>query len=110
VFVKDIREVLHSGNEQNRQWETIIENIGFPQGKDKTIITDLSGKFLSGNHQVLIVTNMETYWDQAFFSSTRDDIPQRLVRLHHSMYRAEMALSTRDVGNNNILVDQPTLI
>ena len=63
------------------QWETIIDNIGFPQGKDKTIITDLSGKFLTENHRVRICTNMEIYWDQAFFSSTLPEAPLKTFRL-----------------------------
>ena len=50
------------------EWETIIENLGFPMGKDKTVIADLSGKFLSADHRVRIRTNMEIYWDYIFFS------------------------------------------
>lgn len=50
------------------EWETVIDNIGFPMGKDKTVIADLSGKFLSNDHRVKIQTNMEIYWDQIFFS------------------------------------------
>ena len=26
------------------EWETVIDNLGFPMGKDKTVIADLSGK------------------------------------------------------------------
>ncbi len=29
------------------EWETVIDNVGFPMGKDKTVIVDLSGKFLT---------------------------------------------------------------
>jgi hypothetical protein len=50
------------------EWETVIENLGFPMGKDKTVIADLSGKFLSADHRVRIRTNMEIYWDYVFFS------------------------------------------
>ena len=49
-------------------WKTIIENLGFPMGKDKTVIADLSGKFLSSDHRIRIQTNMEIYWDYIFFS------------------------------------------
>lgn len=48
------------------KWETVIDNIGFPMGKDKTVIADLSGKFLSKDHRIRIRTNMEIYWDQIF--------------------------------------------
>ena len=50
------------------QWETVVNNLGFPMGKDKTVIADLSGKFLSSDHRIRIRTNMEIYWDQIFFA------------------------------------------
>ncbi|MCX6301094.1 MAG: FG-GAP-like repeat-containing protein [Bacteroidia bacterium] len=50
------------------EWETIIDNIGFPMGKYKTVVANLSGKFLSQNRRVRIRTNMEIYWDQIFFA------------------------------------------
>jgi TolA-binding protein len=50
------------------EWETVIENLGFPMGKDKTVIADLTGKFLSTDHRIRIRTNMEIYWDYVFFS------------------------------------------
>jgi hypothetical protein len=50
------------------EWETVIENLGFPMGKDKTVIADLSGKFLSADHRIRIRTNMQIYWDYVFFS------------------------------------------
>ena len=49
-------------------WETVIPNMGFPMGKNKTVRVDLSGKFLSNDRSVRIVTNMQLYWDQAFFA------------------------------------------
>jgi hypothetical protein len=57
------------------EWETVIENLGFPMGKDKTVITDLSSRFLSGDHRIRIRTNMEIYWDYIFFSDNVTNIP-----------------------------------
>jgi hypothetical protein len=57
------------------EWETVIDNLGFPMGKDKTVIADLSGKFLSADHRVKIRTNMEIYWDYVFFSDCRSEAP-----------------------------------
>jgi hypothetical protein len=48
------------------QWETAIANIGFPSGKDKTIVINLAGRFPTKDHRVRIRTNMQIYWDQAF--------------------------------------------
>jgi hypothetical protein len=47
------------------QWRTAAD-IGFPSGKDKTIVIDLAGKFPTADHHVRIRTNMQIYWDQAF--------------------------------------------
>ncbi len=54
------------------EWET-VSNIGFPMGKDKMVIADLSGKFLSADHRIKIRSNMEVYWDQIFFAETSLD-------------------------------------
>ncbi|MFQ5637718.1 MAG: FG-GAP-like repeat-containing protein [bacterium] len=53
---------------KNGQWQT-VENIGFPMGKDKTVVVDLSGKFLTDDYRARIRTNMEIYWDYIFFCS-----------------------------------------
>lgn len=63
------------------RWETVIETIGFPQGKDKTIITSLDGVFLSGDRRIRICTNMEIYWDQLFFTHEAPDTPVKVTRL-----------------------------
>ena len=54
--------------DKNGRWQTAIANIGFPSGKDKTIVVDLAGKFPTADHHVRIRTNMQIYWDQAFVS------------------------------------------
>ncbi|MEX2156820.1 MAG: FG-GAP-like repeat-containing protein [Gemmatimonadales bacterium] len=62
-------------------WRTVIENLSFPAGKDKTMIVDLTGKFLSGDQRVRIRTNMEIYWDYAFVAVGRADAQLRVTRL-----------------------------
>ncbi|NQU55377.1 MAG: CRTAC1 family protein, partial [Bacteroidetes bacterium] len=57
------------------EWETVIDNVGFPMGKDKTVIVELSGKFLSDSHKFRILTNMEIYWDYIFFSNENSAAP-----------------------------------
>lgn len=47
-------------------WQTVIDDLGIPAGKPKTIAVDLSGKFLSESRQVRIVTNLCVYWDEIF--------------------------------------------
>lgn len=72
--LKVVRPYLQVIN-ANGQWETVIENLGFPMGKDKTVIADLSSKFLSGDHRIRIRTNMEIYWDYIFFSENSSNNP-----------------------------------
>ena len=48
------------------QWRTAIADIGFPSGKDKTMVIDLAGKFPTKDHYVRIRTNMQIYWDEVF--------------------------------------------
>jgi len=47
-------------------WRTVVEDMGIPAGKPKTIAVDLSGKFLSASREVRIVTNLCVYWDEIF--------------------------------------------
>ena len=49
-------------------WQTVIADMGIPSGKPKSIVVDLSGKFLSASRQVRIVTNLCVYWDEIFLS------------------------------------------
>lgn len=48
------------------EWVTILEEMGMPAGKPKTIAVDLTGKFPSASRQLRIVTNLSLYWDEAF--------------------------------------------
>ncbi|GAB5518723.1 MAG: FG-GAP-like repeat-containing protein [Rhodothermales bacterium] len=71
------------------QWETIIPNMGFPMGKNKTIRIDLAERFLTDDYRVRIQTSMQLYWDYAFFSSELPDVPVRRTAL--SVQQADLA-------------------
>ena len=64
------------------KWKTVIDMIGLPAGKNKTITVDLTGKFLSNDRQVRIETDMQIYWDAAFFSVGTQDVPIELTTLN----------------------------
>ncbi|MFO0941426.1 MAG: VCBS repeat-containing protein [Pirellulales bacterium] len=49
-------------------WVETIPFTGFPGGKTKTIAIDLKGKFLSNDHRIRLVSNMELCWDEVFFT------------------------------------------
>ena len=61
------------------QWKTVIEDMGIPAGKPKTISVDLTGKFLSASREVRIVTNLCVYWDEIFLSEDAAAPPVRLT-------------------------------
>ncbi|MGD0618985.1 MAG: hypothetical protein ABSB67_15140, partial [Bryobacteraceae bacterium] len=66
------------------QWKTVIEDMGMPSGKTKTIAVDLAGKFLSASREVRIVTSLCVYWDEIFLGtevSLGDDAREPEVRL-----------------------------
>ncbi len=50
------------------QWKTVIDELGIPAGKPKTMVVDLTGKFLSESREVRIVTDLCVYWDEIFIS------------------------------------------
>ena len=54
------------------RWTTVIDDMGIPAGKPKTIAIDLTGKFLSASREVRIVTNLCLYWDEIFLGRNPD--------------------------------------
>lgn len=48
------------------KWQTVVQDMGIPSGKPKTIVVDLTNKFLSPSREVRIVTNLCVYWDEIF--------------------------------------------
>jgi Flp pilus assembly protein TadD len=63
------------------EWKTVIEDIGIPVGRPQTVTVDLTGKFLSANREVRIVTNMRALWDQILVDTSTEDFPVQLTRL-----------------------------
>ena len=61
------------------RWQTVVEDMGIPAGKPKTIAVDLTGKFLSASREVRIVTNLCVYWDEIFLSEENAAPPVRLT-------------------------------
>jgi tetratricopeptide (TPR) repeat protein len=53
----------------NGNWQTVMSDIGFPQGKNKTMVLDLKGRFFSDDHRIRIRTNMDIFWDQVFYTT-----------------------------------------
>ena len=64
------------------EWEIVIDMIGLPAGKNKTITVDLMGKFLSEDRRVRIETDMQIYWDTAFFTVGTQTVPMEMTTLN----------------------------
>ncbi len=64
------------------KWRTVVEDMGIPSGKPKTIVVDLAGKFLSKSREVRIVTNLCVYWDEIFLIEDSSAPQVRLTRIN----------------------------
>jgi tetratricopeptide (TPR) repeat protein len=57
------------------RFRTIRENLGFPAGKDKTVLIDLAGVFAGdGLRRLRLYTNMEIFWDRLGWAVGRPDV------------------------------------
>ncbi len=65
-----------------QEWEPVIDMIGLPAGKNKTITVDLTGKFLSDERLVRIETDLQIYWDAVFFTVGRQEVPTQITELN----------------------------
>lgn len=67
--------------DKSGRWQTVVEDMGIPAGKPKTIAVDLTGKFLSSSREVRIVTNLCVYWDEIFLSEETAPPSVRMSRV-----------------------------
>lgn len=76
------------------RFRTVRPNLGFPAGKDKTVLIDVSGLFAPGSPRRLrLATNLEIFWDRLSWARGRPDVhvtPRRLplasAELRHRGY------------------------
>jgi Tfp pilus assembly protein PilF len=63
-------------------WKVALPNLGFPAGRNKICLIDLTGVFLAGTpRKVRLRTNLEIYWDQIVWARGLLDAPLRITRL-----------------------------
>jgi hypothetical protein len=56
----------------------VVDDMGFPAGLARTMVTDLSGRIPPGTRHIRIVTNLKIYWDRIRIDQTPDS-PQTHV-------------------------------
>lgn len=72
---------LHVADASGRFRETRT-GLGFPAGKDKTILLDLTGLFgATGPRRLRLATNLEIFWDRLGWAVGRPDVQLRPRRL-----------------------------
>lgn len=63
-------------------WTVVKDDLGFPAGKTKTMLIDLSDVFEPGMpHRVRLRTNMEIYWDRLAWATGRPDTETQTHRI-----------------------------
>ncbi len=81
------------------KWKTVVEDMGIPSGKPKSIVVDLDGKFLSRSREVRIVTNLCVYWDEIFLTDNAGSPDVRLTPIDAS------AANLNFRGFSKVLID-----
>jgi Tfp pilus assembly protein PilF len=63
-------------------WKLVQANLGFPAGKTKTVLFDLTHAFLPNTpRRVRLGTNLEIYWDAVWWTTTPPDTSLRTQHL-----------------------------
>lgn len=91
-----VRPPVFSVLDLQGEWQPLDLVVGFPSGKNKTLVYDLTGQFLSNDHRLRISTNFAIYWDHAFMTHGTQDVELRVTELpissghlHHRGYSVE---------------------
>jgi len=99
------------------QWQTVIPDMGLPSGTRRTMRVDLTGKFLTSDHHLRIVTNLCVYWDQIFFSlddallPAPTELPLASADLHYRGFSTPLSdprhLRPDSFDYENVLAEAP---
>jgi tetratricopeptide (TPR) repeat protein len=83
----------------NGKWTRVVDDMGFPAGLARTMVTDLTGKIPSGTRRIRIVSNLKIYWDRVRIDQTPDqkdvrvsEVPLSQAELDFMGYPKEIRL------------------
>jgi tetratricopeptide (TPR) repeat protein len=84
-------------------WTVAQANLGFPAGRKKTVLFNLTDIFKPGTaHRVRIRTNLEIYWDHLEWARGLPDAPVKMLRLAPASvdlhYRGYSVINRPDAG------------
>ncbi len=60
--IKVIAPYVEALNAEGK-WVRVVDDMGFPAGLERTMVTDLTGKLPPGTRRIRIVNNLKIYWD-----------------------------------------------
>jgi Flp pilus assembly protein TadD len=63
------------------KWVRVVEDMGFPAGLKRTMVTDLTGKLPPGTRRIRIVNNLKIYWDAIRIDQTPDQKDMRVAQV-----------------------------
>jgi len=61
------------------KWTTVVGDMGFPAGLERTMIADLTGKLPPGTKRIRIATNLKIYWDAIRIDQTPETSEVRVT-------------------------------
>jgi tetratricopeptide (TPR) repeat protein len=86
--IKVIAPYVEAQDAQGK-WVRVVEDMGFPAGLARTMVSDLTGKIPAGTRHIRIVSNLKIYWDCVRIDQTTE---QRDVRVSEvPLAEAELA-------------------
>jgi Tfp pilus assembly protein PilF len=84
----------------NGKWVRVVDDMGFPAGLARTMVTDLTGKLPPGTRRIRIVNNLKIYWDAIRIDQTPDaremrvsEVPLAAAALDYLGYPREIRLT-----------------
>ncbi len=87
-------------------WKTLVSFLGFPAGKNKDLVTDLTGLVPAGRITLRLTTNMQIYWDAAWLAVGEPEVPAVVTTLDASTsnlhYRGFSGLAPRSVSDPHL--------
>ena len=86
--IKVIAPYVEAQDAQGK-WVRVVEDMGFPAGLARTMVTDLTGRIPAGTRRIRIVSNLKIYWDRVRIDQTP---PQADVRV------SEVPLATAELA------------
>lgn len=86
--IKVMAPYVEAQDAQGR-WVKVVDDMGFPAGLARTMVTDLTGKIPTGTRRIRIVSNLKIYWDRVRIDQTPE---QKDVRV------SEVPLTTAELA------------